>query len=446
MVCFGRRTITGLLAANGNLFNDWSADYRLFEKKRFCVETLFKPAREYVMSQLTDNQALTVFMDDTKIKKKGKKVYGTSWNRDPLGPPFQTNFIWGQRFIQLALALPQENLQASMARAIPIGFHHAPPLRKPNKAASHEEWNKWKKESKKHRLTVIGSHKIRMLRNQMDASGQKHRKLIVVVDGGFTNATTIKSLPYRTTLIGRIRKDAKIFDPPKEAITGQQGRKKYYGDQKPTPEQLRQDHNIPWTSVKAFAAGKIHDFDIKVVNNIRWKGAGDHRLRLLVVRPLAYRLTKKSRLLYRDPAYIICTDSDLSPEQVMQNFVWRWEIELNFRDEKTLMGVGEAQARTKEASSLIPPFIVAAYSYLQIACHKTYGFSEPKKFVKPKWQLNKTERRLTTQKMIGLFRANLWGKEMGVSNFSDFMTKTSSFMKSILLGNSLFSAVFYGVK
>jgi hypothetical protein len=78
LVCLGRRTVTGLLAANGNLFADWSADYRLFEKKRFCVEGLFKPVREYVVSQLDDSQPLTVFMDDTRIKKKGRKVYGTS--------------------------------------------------------------------------------------------------------------------------------------------------------------------------------------------------------------------------------------------------------------------------------------------------------------------------------------------------------------------------------
>jgi hypothetical protein len=366
--------------------------------------------------------------------------------RDPLGPPFQTNLIWGQRFLQLSLALPEKNQDVSMARAIPIGFHHVPALKKPKQSAPLEEWEKWKKESKKYKLPRIGSNKIRILRNQMDVSGERSRQLVVSVDGGFTNATTIKALPKRTTLIGRIRKDAKIFDPPSNDEPCCRGRKKFYGVQKPTPEEIRQDSNVPWVSIKAFAAGKTHDFDIKVVDHIRWKGAGSKNLRLIIVRPLAYRLTKKSRLLYRDPAYIICTDPDLVPQQILQNFVWRWEIELNFRDEKTLIGVGEAQARTKEASSLIPPFIVAAYSYLLISCHKTYGFQEPANLLKPKWQCAKKQRRLTTQKMIGLLRVNLWGKEMGINNFNEFMTTTTSFMKSILFSNSLFSAVFCGVK
>jgi SRSO17 transposase len=63
-----------MLVASGQQFKDWSADYRLFEKKRFCIEKLFKPVRNYVMSQLDEKQPLTVFIDDTRVKKKGRKI------------------------------------------------------------------------------------------------------------------------------------------------------------------------------------------------------------------------------------------------------------------------------------------------------------------------------------------------------------------------------------
>lgn len=43
--------------------------------------------------------------------------------RDPLGPPFQTNLIWGQRFIQLSLSCFTKT-GAVQARAIPIDLHH----------------------------------------------------------------------------------------------------------------------------------------------------------------------------------------------------------------------------------------------------------------------------------------------------------------------------------
>jgi hypothetical protein len=79
--------------------------------------------------------------------------------------------------------------------------------------------------------------------------------------------------------------------------------------------------------VQAFAAGNVHDFDIKFITPLRWKHAGGERqLSLLVVRPIAYRLRKGAHLSYRNPAYVICSDPALAPQQILQAYLWRWEI------------------------------------------------------------------------------------------------------------------------
>jgi hypothetical protein len=39
------------------------------------------------------------------------------------------------------------------------------------------------------------------------------------------------------------------------------------------------------------------------------------------------------------------TDLDLPLGQLLQSFLWRWEIELNFRNEKTVLGVGKSLGR-----------------------------------------------------------------------------------------------------
>lgn len=64
-------------------------------------------------------------MDDTLIRKRGRKVYGTGWKRDPLGPSFCSNFVWGQRFLQISAALPDQPI-IGQARGIPIDLTHAP--------------------------------------------------------------------------------------------------------------------------------------------------------------------------------------------------------------------------------------------------------------------------------------------------------------------------------
>jgi hypothetical protein len=79
--------------------------------------------------------------------------------------------------------------------------------------------------------------------------------------------------------------------------------------------------------VQAFAAGNVLDFDIKFITPLRWKHAGGERqLSLLIVRPIAYRLRKGAHLSYRKPAYLISSDPTLAPQQILQAYLWRWDI------------------------------------------------------------------------------------------------------------------------
>ena len=198
----------------------------------------------------------------------------------------------------------------------------------------------------------------------------------------------------RTTLIGRIRKDAKLFAPPDPAQAKPKGRRKTYGDPLPTPETTRQDEQIPWTAVPAWAAGKIHSFRIQTVSPVRWRGTGDRNQRLVIIAPLGYRLSQKSRVLYRDPAYLLCTDPDLPLEKLLQDFLWRWGIEVNFRDEKTILGIGEAQVWTEQSVAFVPAFIAAAYAYLQRAAHAAYGQDGLCPLPNPKWQRPRPHERI----------------------------------------------------
>jgi hypothetical protein len=180
----------------------------------------------------------------------------------------------------------------------------------------------------------------------------------------------------------------------------------------PTPEEIRQDDSIPWRTTKAYAAGKIHSFDVKVVGPIRWKGAGDRDLSLIAIRPLAYRPTKGSRLLYRDPAYLLCTEASLPVELILQAYLWRWEIEVAFREEKTLLGLGEAQVRTDPAVAAVPAFVAAMYAYLHLAASLA-GVRAPI-LPRPKWRRPKPDERCSTGHLIGLMRTELWGRALGV--------------------------------
>ena len=61
------------------------------------------------------------------------------------------------------------------------------------------------------------------------------------------------------------------------------------------------------------------------------------------------------------------------------------------------------------------------------------------------WRKANPLERETTAKMIGRFRAQLWGKAMGV-NLQHFVNKTARDTKPVLLENSLPAAVCYAFK
>ena len=290
LLTLGKRTVTGMLSAGCKLFQDWSATYRLFGMERIAHKELFAPALNCVVDNLETKAPLFTMMDDTLLHKRGRKISGTGWKRDPLGPAFHTNFIWGQRYLQISAALPDIEVQGR-ARGIPVDFHHAPSPTKPRKNAAPEAWGEYRTQQKLCRISAVGAARLVELREQVP-----DRKIVCSVDGGFTNQEVFRSIPNNTVLIGRIRKDASLFGAPGELSASSRDRKKYYGDRLPTPEEVRQDDSIPWQKVTAFAAGKQHEFNIKTMPPVRWKSSKDRDMFIIIIQPLAYRPRKGARL------------------------------------------------------------------------------------------------------------------------------------------------------
>lgn len=436
--CLGRHTITGILTCSGQQFTDWSAAYRLFERARIAEARLWAPLRRAVCTLLPAAQPFVAVLDDTLVNKRGRKVGGAAWRRDPLGPPFRPNFIWAQRFMQIAAMLPQ-GPGASRARAIPIELRHCPSAVRPGRRATPAQWEQYRIAQRTLRLPAVAAQRLQALRGDLDAEpAGAERPLLVAVDGGYTNRAVFRHLPARTAVVGRVRKDAKLYALP--APASGRGRRRIYGAALPTPEQIRQQADFPWQMVEAWAAGRTHQFEVKVVSPVRWAGAGERDLLLLVIRPLAYRPTKHSRLLYRQPAYLLCTDPTLAPAQILQTYLWRPEIELAFRDEKTIIGLGEAQVRNQRAISAAPIFAAAVYAYLHLAAI-TAGLRTTL-LPRPKWQRTPPAERYTTGRLLGLLRGELWGRALGV-NLDGFAAHPDLTMNALKSQDNAAAAVLY---
>ncbi|HEY9154017.1 MAG TPA: transposase [Opitutaceae bacterium] len=426
----GRHTITGTLTTAGRQHHDWSAQYRALQ--RLPTEPLYGYLQEQTLARTEGPWVIAV--DDSAMRKTGRKIPGCGWRRDPLSPAFHVNFCWGQRVLQCSAAIPASD---GSARLVPIDWTEAPLPKKPAPRASKEEWSNYQEARRQANLNQVTLQRFAHLRTKTD------RPIHFVVDGRFTNRTVLRGLPEATVVIGRIRKDTKLYAIGERQAGG--GRPRRYGAVQPTPEQLRVDHKTPWQPVRAFAAEAEHLFKIKCTEPVMARIRGvSAPVRVIVIAPLGYRLRRGGRILYRQPAYLLCTDPDLPLERVLQQYLWRWDIEVNFRDEKCLLGVSEAQLRNPHAVRRQPAAAVAAYAVLLLAAHDAYGHNgQPPSVPLPRWRQRQPPRRPTTSRLLSQLRIELWSHCLRQSSLSQLRSSSLPHQNSDKLQPNLPPAVFY---
>jgi hypothetical protein len=139
---------------------------------------------------------------------------------------------------------------------------------------------------------------------------------------------------------------------------------------------------------------------------------------------------------------LICTDPEIPAEELLQTYLWRWGIETNFRDEKTLLGTGQAQVRNPASVKAVPQMMVASYSLLLLAGIKLWGVKGmPQLGDIPKWQDPNKKIRASTNDLIKQLRTELWADSIASTNLSDFVSKQSSNRSLFNIQIPAFSAI-----
>jgi DDE superfamily endonuclease len=383
LLVLGRATVSRILWTNGREQKAWSGEYFLHSRAPWEPQALFAPLLKQALG-FCSGPLVGVAMDDTRLRKTGRSIPQAAWHRDPLSPPFHTNLMLGLRFLQASLLLPLHRTGLFSARAIPIRFEEVSTVKKPRKGASEKAWQQYKEDRRRFNLSQRFRKTMAQLRTGLDEAGGEHKLLVIAGDGSFCNRTVLGAIPERTVLIVRARKDAKL------CFAAPPGTGRVYAQEKFTPEQVRQDDPILWQTTKIFYGGKRRKIRYKEVSQVLWQGGGRRRLlRLFVIAPTAYRKRNSGRLYYRDPAFLLCTDLIRSARQLLQIYFDRWQIEVNHREEKDTLGVGQAQLWNPVGVPKQPALVVAAYSALMLAALKVFGAGRGKAYAQlPRWRRN----------------------------------------------------------
>jgi hypothetical protein len=397
---FGDRMISRVICALGRGGQDWSADYKIYSRSPWNPDALFEPVIGAYLGRFPDGP-IVMPLDDTVVKKTGLKIESATWLRDPMGPPFHTNLIRGLRFVQATLIFPLHREGNHSARSLPIRFSEAPPVKKPGKRAGEEERALYREAKKQFTLSRKGLEVIRSVRESLDAQEAYDRDLLVVGDGSYCNRTLFRADLERVAILARCRKDAALCFPAPP------GSRRKYAATRFTPEQIRQDDSIPWKRAQVFYGGSRREIRYKEIAGVLWpRGALDRPLRLFVLAPQPYKPSPLSKTLYRDPVYLLGLGLESDAPTSIQAFLDRWQIECNHRDEKEIMGVGEAQVRAPRSVPRQPAFTVAVYSLLLLAGLLAFGPERTEDYIPlPKWR--KRAKRPSALDLIAVLRKEI---------------------------------------
>jgi hypothetical protein len=382
LACLGRHCVSRILWTNGRQQRSWSADYFFYSRSPWDPQQLFLPLRRQALPYC-GGRYLGMAVDDTRLRKTGRCIPHVSYHRDPLSPPFHVNFMLGLRFLQTSLLLPLHRRAPASARALPIRFEEVPVLKKPRKHASAELWKQYQLARKLHNLSTRFVQTMKILRVTLDQAGGQKKVLVLAVDASFSNRTVWGTSVPGVELIARTRKDAVLCFPATPET------RCFYAAEKFTPEQVRHDDRRAWQNTRICYGGKRRLIRYKEVPSVLWQGGAKRRLlRLFVIAPTPYRKHRKGGGFdYRQPAYLLTSLAQGATRTLLQIYFDRWQIEVNHREEKDTLGVGQAQLWNPLSVPKQPAFAVATYSALLLAGLKAFGPTRGPAFAQlPKWR------------------------------------------------------------
>ena len=392
------KTITSLLEFNGKHgdpslnHGDWSSSYRMLSTGKWEMRDVSWRLLDMALQFLGGDEPVMLAVDDTILRKRGLRVNGCAYCRDPLSPPFQTNLVWGQRMLCVSMLVRSSGTSAY--RSVPLFFELTPSVKIPSKATE-EERRLLTELRKKSKMSVAGRKLVDGIRRRLDDIGMGSRKMIVSADGSFANRSFLYAPPHDTVFVCRCRNDLKLFAPLREA---EKRGKRLYGRRLDTPAAFNADGGEPASRLECGCQHQHARISYKSMEDVRWPTALKNQpCSVFAIKGQYYR--KYGKRQHKEPAFLVVTgDAGIASaegrrtggvciDKILEAYLLRWEIEVGFRDQKNWLGIGKAQVRNSMSVRRTPAFMSACYSMLLMSSMKVYDDKRTDDFKPlPKWR------------------------------------------------------------
>jgi hypothetical protein len=333
----GPRTVCGMLIGAG-CSRVWAHDraHRFFAHTRWSPDRVGLALAQLVVTLVIGSQVpITVVIDDTLFRRRGKKVWAASWFHDgSAAGKIKTGF--GNTWVIAGILVHLPFLSR------PVCLPVLARLVIKNTTSASRLW--------------LASQLVGLL-----ARAFPGRQIHAVADSAFAGRE-LRGLPAQVSWTTRPRKDAALYElaPPR---TGKRGRPRLKGPRLGSLAQLAATATFHPATVTRYQTSAT--VQIATLTCLWYTVFGP--------RPARVVLLREPNTHHGYDLVLITTDTTCDPATLIARYAARWAIEVTIADAKQLFGTGQTHTRTAAAVQRAVPFALICQT-VTVLWYTTAGY------------------------------------------------------------------------
>jgi DDE superfamily endonuclease len=336
------RCVTGMLVG-ARLSGVWhhARAHRFFSAARWCVDELGLKVAEVIVERLLPADApLVVPVDDSLLKRRGRRIFGCFWHHDATANSRRGTVAWGNNWVTAGICVKLPFLERTVC--LPVLFRLWQPRRPEYARADKPDPERPSKPRLAREIVCLLAKRF------------PDRMIHMVGDAAYASGA-FADLPEEVTITSRLRADAALYEPaPPRPPKGQRkrGRPPKKGPRLPKLDQIAKDPATQWHKTTVRRYGKTEQVMLHAFRCLWYDAFGQQLVQVVII-------NDESKLQGYELA-LISTDLNATPAQIVERYSDRWPTEVAYEEAKEIFGVGDARNRAEKAVLRTVPFQLLA--------------------------------------------------------------------------------------
>lgn len=382
----GRRTVAAALRASGNdQAGDWSLFHQVLNRARWSELSVSRQLLLLIVETFVPKGAcVDLVIDETLERRWGRKISKRGHYRDSaLSSKERSVSSPGLRWMVMAVVVTLPWTKQRWALPFLCVLATTPEVSE--------------RLGKRHKTIAMWAHQMLSLVHRW----LPHRSIKLLGDTAYSVLELgLHAKAQQVTLIATGRLDAVLHDPPAERTQDTIGRPRVKGLRLPSLDRVLQNAETVWQEL-----------------TVNWYGEGKRTLQICTGTALWYRSGYAPLpirwVLTRDPSgrrppkAIFSTDPAQSAEEIIQDFMKRWSLEVTFEESRAHLGIETQRQWSDLAIERSTPLLFGLYSLVALFGHALHPDGQVS-IAQAAWYRKQTA---TFRDVLMVIRQHLWNQE-----------------------------------